>query len=345
MIHAVDVATGQSIAGAAVSVVPVSPSRADPGGVTGITRASGYSPAYQFPVPASSTAAGPGTVYWGSIDVTVSAAGYETFEDHGVKVLDQQIGAEEALMVPGSGTFTANSPAPTPSYRNRADAPAFSAENAGSGTIPSTATATPQAPCCGTYTQPANITVHFGAPSCYTCANVTYSFSDYTKHALVGEWIPSWGNSGGMVALNFGAIAVRTFANYDIYRCRWRCAERNFDITTDPNYNQSWSDTTYANTDAAVANTPHMNFEAPGMDPYGPVNNQYRAYTGCISSDEGEPYLPSITDQVQCDHGIGNYIGPGASQWGTYWWASGYGKTKDWMTTHYYTVRTGIYQI
>lgn len=345
MIHAVDVATGQSVAGAAVRVVPVLPSGANPGSVSGITGANGYSPTYQFPAPVSSTATHPGTVYWGSVDVTVSAAGYETFKDHGVKVLDQQTGVEEVLMVPGSGTFTANSPAPTLSYQNRADAPAFSAENAGSGTIPSTATPIPLRICCGTYTQPANITVHFGAPSCYTCANVTYSFSDYVKHALAGEWIPSWGDYGGMAALNFGAIAVRTFANYDIYTCKWRCAGRNFDITTDPGTDQNWSNTTYANTDTAVANTPHMNFEAPGVDRYGPINDQYRSYTGCISLDGGKPYLPSIRDQVQCDNNIGNYIGPGASQWGTYWWASGYGQTKDWMTTHYYTVQTGIYQI
>lgn len=202
----------------------------------------------------------------------------------------------------------------------------------------------PQVPCCGNpYSQPANITVHFGSPSCYTCANVTYSFSDYTKHALPAEWIASWGNSpNGMASLNFGAIAVRSYANYDIYTCKWRCQGRNFDITDDPGYDQSWSNTTYANTDTAVANTPHFNLQDYSVDPYRPINDQYRAYTGCQSSSGGEPYLPSIRDQVQCDHGVGNYIGPGASQWGTYWWATEYSNTKEWMTSHYYTSSTSI---
>ncbi len=47
-------------------------------------------------------------------------------------------------------------------------------------------------------------------------------------------------------------------------------------------------------------------------------------------------------DQVQCDHGVGDSIGPGASQWGSYWWATEQSKTKEWMTSHYYGDITGI---
>jgi len=271
MVHAVDATTGRDIPNAEVRIVFASQDSATSGqtDVTGMTAPGGLTQPFQFPAPARPAASQPGSIYWSNVNVTVSAPGYETFVDNGVKILDQQIGTEEALMIPVSGTFTATTPLPAPFFVRRSDAQPFEAQNAaptGTPTLnasPQTG-ASPQVPCCGNCTQPASITVHFGAPSCYNCANISYSFSDYVKHALAGEWIPSWGDSAnGMASLDFGAIAVRTFANDDIWTCKWRCQGRNFDITTDPGSDQSWSSTTYANTDTATADTPHLNFQAP----------------------------------------------------------------------------------
>jgi hypothetical protein len=193
----------------------------------------------------------------------------------------------------------------------------------------------------GGYNLPATITVHDCAAS-QTCSNYTLGLQDYAEGSLPQEWIASWGTQGGMQSLYFGADAVRTYAAYTMYICKYRCSGYNFDITS-TTADQAWGSTHYTTTNQAVQATVSYYFVDPSATGGGqPINDQYRAYTGCNSSSGGLSYLPSIVDQPQCDNSIGNYIGPGASQWGSFWWTgSSYGsKNSAFMISHYYTSNT-----
>jgi hypothetical protein len=372
-VTAIDATTGQPVAGARVVISPTDTPVLDfnlaaqtnsassvpvDQPATDSTDATGTTGVHQFSAPLTINSDVPYQKFWSAVTVTVEATGYQTYTDYGVEILDQDTTTEQALLIPGAGQFVVTTPphvdfapdAPTSPALQAIDFSLDGQEQAVNdlNTTSVRDTITPNYPCCpSSYTQPANITVHMGSPNCYSCANVTMAFGDYLKHAVPAEWIDSWGSTtNGMQAMNFGADAVRTYANWDIYSCRWRCNGRNFDITTDPCCDQAYSQSTYTHSSTAVANTPHQNFEDGSYNPYGPINDQYRAYTGCYSiADKNYPYLPSIKDQVQCDHGVGNYIGTGASQWGTYWWATGHAQTTGWMVTHYYTSNTNIVSI
>lgn len=105
IVRAIDAASGGSVPNASARIVPESSALGT--GTAGATSSDGLTPPYSFPAPGASSAFQSGTVFWTSVDVTVSAVGYETFVDQGVKILNGQTGTEEAIMVPGSGTFTA----------------------------------------------------------------------------------------------------------------------------------------------------------------------------------------------------------------------------------------------
>jgi len=359
-VKSIDASNGRIISGAVVSITPQGiPSAAVVADTTG---ADGLSAVHAFSAPGSSSVRTPGHKFWSEVTVTVSAPGYRTFQHRGVELLDQEPATEDALLLPGSGVDIMTTPphhlftdavSSGQSASAAAQAPVSFPTSPGLNLAtrgvaglrhlqpgwsrPAAARADTKSRYLG-YNLPATVTVHDCAASS-NCANYTLSLQDYARGSLPQEWIASWGDQGGMQALYFGADEVRTYVAWTMYTCRYRCNGYNFDITS-TTADQRWSSTHYSQTDNAVAATVDYYLVDPNATGNGsPINDQYRDITGCVSPSGGLPYLPSIRDQVQCDHNINYSNGPGASQWGSFWWAQA-GQNSPFMIGHYYTSNT-----
>ena len=91
---------------------------------------------------------------------------------------------------------------------------------------------------------PNNITIHLGAPS-DDARNITVSFTDYISNVAASELYPTWPKN----ALIANIYAITSFAMNRIYNEWYRSKGYNFDITSNPIYDQTYIEnkSTYEN--------------------------------------------------------------------------------------------------
>ncbi len=93
---------------------------------------------------------------------------------------------------------------------------------------------------------PNNITVHLGAPN-ENARNITVPYTDYLANVASSELYPTWPKN----ALIANMYAINSFALNRIYNEWYRSKGYNFDITSLPAYDQTYTEnrSTYANID------------------------------------------------------------------------------------------------
>ena len=132
---------------------------------------------------------------------------------------------------------------------------------------------------------PNNITVHLGAPDDDTARDVTIPFTDYISNVASSELYPTWPKN----ALIANIYTIISFAMNRIYNEWYRSKGYNFDITSDPRYDQTYIDnrSTYENIDNIV----------------GDIFNNY-----VVKGNQVQPYFTRYCDgrTTTCD---------GLSQW------------------------------
>lgn len=157
---------------------------------------------------------------------------------------------------------------------------------------------------------PNNITVHLGEPS-QAARDITISFTDYVANVASSELYPTWPRN----ALTANIYAIISFAMNRIYNEWYRSKGYNFDITSSPTYDQTYTldRSTYENIDDIV----------------GEIFNNYVVKTGQV-----QPYFTTYCDGriKQCE---------GLSQWGSVTLAN-QGKTPLQILQNYYGTDTGI---
>ena len=84
---------------------------------------------------------------------------------------------------------------------------------------------------------PEEIVVHLGAPDDTSAQNVTVSFSDYIKNVASSEIYPSWPRE----AIKANVIAQISVALNRVYTEFYRSNGYNFDITSSPAYDQTYT--------------------------------------------------------------------------------------------------------
>lgn len=91
---------------------------------------------------------------------------------------------------------------------------------------------------------PNNITVHLGAPD-EQARNITVPFTDYISNVAASELYPTWPKN----ALIANIYAITSFAMNRIYNEWYRSKGYNFDITSNPIYDQTYieNQSTYEN--------------------------------------------------------------------------------------------------
>ncbi len=133
---------------------------------------------------------------------------------------------------------------------------------------------------------PNNITVHLGEPD-QAARDITISFTDYISNVVASEIYPTWPKN----AIEANTYAVVSFALNRIYNEWYRSKGYNFDITSSPKYDQTYTEnrSTYENIDNIVSEI---------FDNYVVKGNQV------------QPYFTKYCDGrvTTCD---------GLSQWGT----------------------------
>ena len=82
---------------------------------------------------------------------------------------------------------------------------------------------------------PDQITVHLGKPN-EASQNVTISFVDYINNVASSELYPTW----PMDSLKANILAIVSFTLNRIYNEWYRSKGYNFDITSDPGYDQNY---------------------------------------------------------------------------------------------------------
>lgn len=113
---------------------------------------------------------------------------------------------------------------------------------------------------------PTNITVHLGAPDT-NGRNVTIPFTDYISNVAASELYPTWPES----ALLANIYSIISFTLNRIYNEWYRSRGYNFDITSDPAYDQKYTlnGSTYSNID---------NLVEENFNNYVVKNNQIQPY-------------------------------------------------------------------
>ena len=151
---------------------------------------------------------------------------------------------------------------------------------------------------------PNNITVHLGAPDA-AARDITIPFTDYISNVAASELYPTWPRN----ALTANIYAIISFAMNRIYNEWYRSKDYNFDITSTPAYDQTYTlnRSTYENIDDIVGEI---------FDNYVVKNNQI------------QPYFTTY-----CDGRIKTCSG--LSQWGTVSLAN-QGKTPLQILKYYY---------
>ncbi len=96
---------------------------------------------------------------------------------------------------------------------------------------------------------PNNITVHLGAPN-ENARNITVPFTDYISNVAASEIFPTWPRN----AIIANVYAITSFAMNRIYNEWYRSKGYNFDITSNPIYDQTYTEnrSTYENIDNIV---------------------------------------------------------------------------------------------
>ena len=96
---------------------------------------------------------------------------------------------------------------------------------------------------------PNNITVHLGAPN-ENARNITVPFTDYISNVAASELYPTWPKN----ALIANIYTIISFAMNRIYNEWYRSKGYNFDITSNPAYDQTFTEnqSTYENIDNIV---------------------------------------------------------------------------------------------
>ena len=96
---------------------------------------------------------------------------------------------------------------------------------------------------------PNNITVHLGAPD-ENAKNITIPFTDYISNVAASEIFPTWPKN----AIIANLYAIISFAMNRIYNEWYRSKGYNFDITSNPIYDQTYNlnQSTYENIDNIV---------------------------------------------------------------------------------------------
>ena len=153
-------------------------------------------------------------------------------------------------------------------------------------------------------TVPNNITIHLGAPDKYA-RDITVPFTDYIANVASSEIYPTWPRN----ALIANIYTIISFAMNRIYNEWYRSKGYNFDITSLPAYDQTYTEngSTYENISNIV----------------GEIFNNY-----VVKGDQVQPYFTSYCDgRIRtCD---------GLSQWGTVTLAN-QGKTPLDILKYYY---------
>ncbi len=151
---------------------------------------------------------------------------------------------------------------------------------------------------------PNNITIHLGAPN-EASKDITVAFTDYISNVASSELYPTWPRN----ALTANIYAIISFAMNRIYNEWYRSKGYNFDITSLPAYDQTYTinRSTYENIDDIVDE----------------IFNNYIVKSGQI-----QPYFATYCDGriKTCD---------GLSQWGTVSLAN-QGKTPLQILKNYY---------
>lgn len=151
---------------------------------------------------------------------------------------------------------------------------------------------------------PNNITVHLGAPDKYA-RDITVPFTDYIANVASSEIYPTWPKN----ALIANIYTIISFAMNRIYNEWYRSKGYNYDITSLPAYDQTYTEngSTYENISNIV----------------GEIFNNY-----VVKGDQVQPYFTSYCDGriKTCD---------GLSQWGTVTLAN-QGKTPLDILKYYY---------
>ena len=114
-------------------------------------------------------------------------------------------------------------------------------------------------------TVPNNITVHLGAPD-EAARDITIPYTDYLSNVASSELYPTWPRN----ALTANIYAINSFALNRIYNEWYRSKGYNFDITSSPAYDQTYTlnRSTYENIDDIVVGeivdgeSPNENTEA-----------------------------------------------------------------------------------
>lgn len=98
-------------------------------------------------------------------------------------------------------------------------------------------------------TVPNNITIHLGAPDA-AAKNITVPFTEYISNVAASELYPTWPKS----ALEANIYAIISFALNRIYNEWYPSKGYNFDITSSPQYDQTYIEnrSTYENIDNIV---------------------------------------------------------------------------------------------
>ena len=96
---------------------------------------------------------------------------------------------------------------------------------------------------------PNNITVHLGAPD-ENARNITVPFTDYISNVAASELYPTWPKN----ALIANIYTIISFAMNRIYNEWYRSKGYNFDITSNPTYDQTYIEnrSTYENINSCL---------------------------------------------------------------------------------------------
>jgi peptidoglycan hydrolase-like protein with peptidoglycan-binding domain len=133
---------------------------------------------------------------------------------------------------------------------------------------------------------PNNITIHLGSPT-EAANNITVPFTDYISNVAASELYPTWPRN----ALIANIYAIISFALNRIYNEWYRSKGYNFDITSNPMYDQTYTlnRSTYENIDDIV----------------GEIFDNY-----VVKGNQIQPYFTTYCDgRIKTCNGL--------SQWGT----------------------------
>ena len=151
---------------------------------------------------------------------------------------------------------------------------------------------------------PTNITVHLGEPD-QAAQDITIPFTDYISNVAASELYPTWPRA----SLEANIYAIISFALNRVYNEWYRSKGYNFDITSSPTYDQTYTlnRSTYENIDDIV-------------------NDIFDNYV--VKGSQVQPYFTRYCDgrKTTCD---------GLSQWGSVGLANQGKSALDILKTYY----------